>query len=515
MTLTLLIIAAIAIAAGLYLVGLGEYSVRRERGPRSSALLPQGVDTPLDHMVAPLTAVAPGRTGLMLLTDNLAAFNARLETVTKAGRSLDLQYYYWKGDITGQLLLREVLAAAQRGVRVRLLLDDINTKGFDPTYLALDNHPMIEVRLFNPCRSRENTIRRGLELVLKYVTSTRRMHNKNWIADGRVAIIGGRNIGDAYFNASNAANFQDVDLLAVGGAVGEAEAIFDRYWNSDAALPIRSLHRIRRPRLDRLTARLDANARKAEAATYLATSAELAEDGGLATWLDSLNWVEEATVIADPPEKARGQGADRWMVHRLENLLAAALKNVQITSPYFIPGTNGAALLNGLIGRNVTVEVLTNSLAATDVIAVHGAYSRYRRALIAAGVRLHELKPNPARTRASVFGSRTASLHTKSLVIDGETGFVGSFNIDPRSASINTEMGIIFHDATLAGELQTLFRRYASPHSSYGLALHRRHLVWSAIEDDKAAEFVREPLASPTRILLAIFVRLLPIESQL
>lgn len=511
----LLIIAAVVLAGYVYIVGLGTFSRHRERGPKGFALPAVDGATALDRMLDPLAASRPGQTGLYLLSDNLTAFNARLETINTAGRSLDLQYYYWKADITGRVLCRSLIAAADRGVRVRLMLDDINTKGFDSSYLALDSHPQIEVRLFNPSRSRTSSIRRGLELALKFLTSTRRMHNKCWIADGQVAIIGGRNIGDAYFNASNSANFQDVDLLVAGDAVTDAEAIFDRYWNSDAALPIRSLHRIRKPKLAALIGRLDEAGKSHQSRTYLETSAALAEDETLVKWLHKANWVMNVTVAADPPEKAKGLHLDQWLVHRIESLLREARTNVQITSPYFIPGTTGTKLFQQLLSKGVSVEVLTNSLAATDVIAVHGAYARYRKTLVASGVDIHELKPNPSRGRASVFGSRTASLHTKSLVIDGQTGFVGSFNLDPRSASINTEMGIIFDDPELASQLADVFERFASPHCSYGLALEQQELVWTTFEHESEVRFHTEPLASPTRSLLAKLVRLLPIESQL
>lgn len=515
MTFIVLIIVAVAAAGYLYVVGLGTFSEHRERGDKGRALPPASGETIIDQMIGPMVAERPGQTGLCLLADNLAAFNARLETIEKAGRSLDLQYYYWKADITGQILCRALIAAADRGVRVRLLLDDINTMGFDSSYLALDSHPLIEVRLFNPSRSRTSPIRRGLELALKYLTSTRRMHNKCWIADNRIAIIGGRNIGDPYFNASNAANFQDIDLLATGAAVADAEAIFDRYWNSDAALPIRSLHRIRKPQLARLIGRLDDAARSEQARTYLDTSAALAEDENLETWLRNTNWVADATVAADPPEKAKGLHLDQWLVHRIEALLRGARSSIQITSPYFIPGSTGTELFEQMRVNGVSVEILTNSLAATDVIAVHGAYSRYRKVLVASGVSIHELKPNPSQSRASVFGSRTASLHTKSMVIDGNTGFVGSFNLDPRSASINTEMGIVFTDAGLASQLAEVFQRFISPPCSYDLLMEKNQLVWSTVEQDADVRFHSEPLASRSRAILAWLIRLLPIESQL
>jgi putative cardiolipin synthase len=487
---------------------------QRRTGPQSAALHPRPGETPLDRFLGPLEDRHPGETGLRLVTDNLEAFAIRRDAMAAAGRSLDVQYYYWKADFTGRLLCHELLRAADRGVRVRVLLDDINSVGFDSTYLALDSHPAIAIRMFNPSRSRKRALRRGLELILKYFTATRRMHNKCLIADGRVAIIGGRNIGDEYFDAATQANFLDADLLAAGAAVGDAAAIFDSYWNSDAALPIRELHRIRKPRLGKLRSRLAVNSGTAKAARYLAASAASMESVDGPRWLAGLHWSGRVEVVADPPAKADGLAREAWLSRRIDALLRKAHHDIRIVSPYFIPGTAGSATLRGLAASGCDIAILTNSLAATDVLAVHGAYARYRRTLLAAGVRLYELKAI-RRRKASLFGSRTASLHTKAFLVDRRLGFVGSFNLDPRSASINTEMGVIFEDEVLAAELLRIFDAQIDPDNSYRLSLSAGRLAWEAGDHSTRGDAGVEPGSSWGRIVMARLVGLLPIESQL
>lgn len=488
----------------------------RTAGGRPSYGVPLSRDgTSLDRALHAVELRHPGETGLRLLVDGTEAFNARLKSIQTAGRSLDLQYYYWKADLTGRLLCQEVISAADRGVRVRMLLDDINTRGFDSSFLALDSHPNIEVRLFNPARSRSNAFRRGLELILKYFSATRRMHNKCWIADGRLAIIGGRNIGDSYFDAAKGANFQDVDLLATGKAARDAEALFDTYWNSEPAVPIRALHRLRRPKFTKLQRNLNEHCNTRAAKSYMGLCEAASARTPPLLSEASFQWTPKVEVLADPPAKATGAARDTWIVRRIGSMMRTAGADLKIISPYFIPGRGGLDAFRQLASAGVKVAILTNSLAATDVLVVHGAYARYRRQLAGIGIALHELKADLGSRRASLFGSSTASLHTKAFVIDGNRGFVGSFNVDPRSASINTEMGILFDHAGLGKELDDIFMSQCSPRHSYAVAAQNGRLSWTGQNADMEEVFWREPQASLSRRSLAWIVGLLPIESQL
>ncbi|MCC7274393.1 MAG: phospholipase D family protein [Alphaproteobacteria bacterium] len=515
----LVFIIAAAVAVALLACTAAAYSygrfAARAKGAPSVALPVTDGGTPLDTAVARLTGARGDESGLMLLDDNLEAFAARVVSARKAGRSLDLMYYIWKNDLTGRLVVHELLEAADRGVRVRLLLDDVSARGRDRAYLALHSHPNISVRLFNPSRAREGVLRRGVEMALRAVSQTRRMHNKAWIADGRLAIVGGRNIGDAYFDAARTANFRDLDLVLVGPAVGQAEAVFDSFWNSDAVIPIDALIGRHPARLGRLRRRLSALAAGAAARPYVERIRERVSAPEIADLAGRIHWTADARIVSDPPEKAAGRSHDEWLMRSLAPVIDASRQTLEIVSPYFIPGDDGAAGLAALVARGVDVAVLTNSLAATDVAAVHGAYARYRRPLLEAGVRLYELQPYVRGRRISVFGSSGASLHTKAFTVDGRAGFVGSFNFDPRSASLNTEMGVLFEHPGLAAEMRDRFRQETAAEASYALSLSGSGLQWDCIRDGQRRSFRRDPNAGPGRRILAGLVGLLPIQSQL
>lgn len=449
-----------------------------------------------------------GLSGLRLIADNGEAFAARVLAARSAQRSLDLMYYLWHDDRTGRLMMDEVVKAADRGVRVRLLLDDINSRASEHAYLSLDSHPNIELRLFNPTSARNGSPLRWLELAARMFALTRRMHNKAWIMDGKLAIVGGRNIGDAYFDAADT-NFRDLDVLLAGPAVDQTAAIFERYWAAAPTYKVRALN----PR----AAPVDPPRRAARTGPADRLLKQIGKRRSIAEFMShhAMHWVENARVIADPPEKATGKKRRNWLTRELLPVITSARQSLVIVSPYFIPGRKGTAILARLVQQGVEVEVLTNSLAATDVATAHGAYANYRKALLKAGVRLFELQPFHGKPDISVFGSKGASLHTKAFVVDDRAGFVGSFNFDPRSVSLNAEMGVLFEDDGLAAELRAIIRRERSPRTSYRLSLTRSRLGWETQSAGRITRFQREPEAGAWRRVLAGIVRWLPIESQL
>lgn len=477
----------------------------------------------LDRAVeAALAGCAPGgaAAGVTVIPGDEEAFAIRAASARAAGRSLDLQYYIWRGDLTGRLLAREVLAAADRGVAVRLLLDDAYAIGHERALTALDAHPNIEVRLFNATAWRRfGRLGHALEIAFGGWHLTRRMHNKAWIADGRLAVLGGRNVGDEYFGLPGEAGvtFRDLDVALAGAPAAQAATLFERYWNSPLAAPAGRICAVsERQGLERLRADLAA-----------------AEAGALGAALRApplrhirrrLVAVPEGAVrvIADSPEKARrGLGARKraraagGIAAEIADALRGARREARLISPYFVPGEAGLALLAGLVARGVAVSVVTNALAATDVVAVHGGYMRYRRPLLAAGVVLHELKPDAVEEKASLFGSRGAALHTKALVVDRELAFVGSFNLDPRSAMLNTEMGAFIRDPGIAARILAEHERLLAPALSWRLALRRGRLAWLDEEGGRPRLSRTEPGASWRRTLVAWLARLLPIEQQL
>jgi putative cardiolipin synthase len=459
--------------------------------------------------VAPTTVPGPKPTtlsGLALLADNRDALAARILTAREATATLDVMSYIWRDDGSGRLLTSEVMAAADRGVRVRILIDDINPRQSDRDYLALDSHPNIEVRLFNPTIARNGNPLRQIELLSRLFSMTRRMHGKAWIADRQFAIVGGRNIGDEYFDAAET-NFRDLDAAVLGAGVQSTCDIFDAYWTHRAARPVSPQSKMLAPRVPPTTVK------NAWSDTVILQGRRTYSE--LLSSNTRVHWINDVSVIADPPEKVYGGGRDGWLVRKILPAIRNAKRRVEIVSPYFIPGRSGLQLLKLLSSRGVDVAVITNSLAATDVAAVHGAYANYRHRMLRCGVSLYEFRSIANITRMTIFGSKGASLHTKAFVVDGQVGFVGSFNFDPRSSSLNAEMGILFDDPGFAAELQEHITADKSPISSYRVDLHDGQLSWSFADDARLNVVRVEPNASLRRRIIAAVVRWLPIESQL
>ncbi len=508
-----LAVLAFALASLLSLWSYGRFA-RQAQGAPGHALPVAANATALDRLVAPLLAARPGESGLALLPDNLDAFAVRALSARAAGRSLDLQYYIWHDDFTGRLLDHELLRAADRGVRVRLLLDDLNAHGRNSILAALDAHPNIEVRMFNPTRNRKGGIARALEMLLRMVSVNRRMHNKAWIADGRIAVVGGRNIGDEYFSAATDTNFIDLDALVVGRAVRQAEAIFDEFWNGNAAIPLQALKQAKPGAVERLRAQMAEADRRLHDHAYIR---RLRASTGIAEFVRGvrpLYWPRHLEVLSDPASKGQGGGEPRWLVHPLAAAMSQARGSLQLVSPYFVPGERGIEFLRQLRARGVAVDVLTNSLAATDVLAVHSGYAPYRKRLLEAGVALHEQKPGGVQD-SSLFGSSGASLHTKAFLVDDDTGFIGSFNIDPRSISLNTEMGLLFRDREATAALLAVYRDKTDPRHAYRLRLEDGALRWDDAATQPPTSWEQDPESAAWQRAAVWLLGWLPIESQL
>jgi putative cardiolipin synthase len=490
-----------------------------------SATLPDTTNTRLGRTLAAALAAHPGLTGATMLASGRDAFAARVLLARAAERSLDVQYYIWHADTTGGLLGAELWRAAERGVRVRLLLDDNNTRGLDGALAALDAHPNIEVRLFNPYANRRFRI---LELATDFHRLNRRMHNKSFTADSQLTIVGGRNVGDEYFGAGGPVEFADLDVLAAGSVVREVSHDFDAYWNSAAAYPVASLIR-ERPSAAEQGAAWKAVEESPDAAQYLEAVRKTPLVRELVAGTVAFQWTP-ARLVSDDPYKVM-QAQERPtpnLLKRFEAVLGKPSRRLDLVSSYFVPTEEGSNSLRALAARGVRVRVLTNSLAATDVAAVHAGYAKYRRELLRAGIRLYELKPTPAPERAggsasgSVVGSggsrgyggsSDASLHAKAFALDGARIFIGSFNFDPRSVHLNTEMGVVLDNPDFASRLARQFDDEI-PRKAYEVRLTAdgSELEWIERTPQGELRHATEPEAGLWRRILVGFLSLLPVE---
>jgi putative cardiolipin synthase len=473
--------------------------------------------TPLDQMTGPLEAEHAGQSAFRLVVEGTEAFVTRVQSARLAARSLDVQSYIWHMDLTGRYFVQELLLAADRGVRVRLLLDDMDARNESAMFAGLSAHPNIEVRTFNPFASRQGALRFIAEATTSFERINRRMHNKSWIADNRIAVVGGRNIGDEYFGASEDVNFVDLDFAMIGPVVREASASFDNYWNSAASYPIEALdpENVNAAGLDRLRSELRAESAQAEQSRY---AQALRADEAIKRMVAGewpMQWSDTYRFVADNPLKVTMKKRDAQTTHvgaTLVPLVSSAQTRLSIISPYFVPGEEVTAAFSKMVGGNRDVRILTNSLAANDVAAVHGGYSRHRKALLEGGVQIWELKPLPGmEDNASLFGSSGASLHTKAFAVDGRALFVGSYNLDPRSTWLNCEQGVFAQSEPLALQLEQIFDRQTAGEHAWRVSLDAGKLHWT----DGNETVDHEPRASWGRRFQAWLARTLRLDAQL
>lgn len=479
----------------------------------STAIINTG-NTKLGQRISPLVESHPGKSGIYPLPDARDAFAARALLAQAAERTLDLQYYIWHGDMSGTLLLNAVRDAADRGVRVRLLLDDHGTSGIDTTLAALDSHPSIEVRLFNPFVIRNP---RGINYLFDFFRLNRRMHNKSFTADNQVTIIGGRNVGDEYFGATDGLLYVDLDVMAVGPVVSEMSKDFDRYWASKSSYPVAGLLPAISP------------ARIAEIAS---AASLIKEDPAAIAYIDAIrnsSFIRELVerrlpmqwaatrMISDDPAKGLGLAPpEGLLLQKLKEIIGEPQTKVDLVAPYFVPGAEGSAAFVELAKRGVKLRILSNSWEATDAVApVHAFYTKWRTSLLEGGIELYELRRlSPAveaRKNDGPSGSSSSSLHAKTFSVDRARVFIGSFHFDPRSAELNTELGFVIHSPALAKEIRAVFDNRIASHA-YEVRLSDGKLYWLEYRDGQWLRHDTEPGTTFYRRAGVCFLSILPIE---
>src|SRR5690554_194857 len=468
-------------------------------------------ETPTEHthlaqIVLPLREKNPQLTGYRVLYDPLEALSARLYLIDKAEETLDLQYYIWDNDKIGALALHSIIRAADRGVKVRLLVDDNNAKKMEGIYLALDQHSNIDVKLYNPYRFRKY---RAMDMVLDLKRINRRMHNKSFIADNQIALIGGRNMSNQYYNVSDSYQFSDVDVMLVGSASDEIIHSFDEYWNDDYAYSVKQLvnpqqHHLR---YESLKQQLEDHSAEVAVQNYLnlATRSQAIEQ-----WFNhkiQFDWVK-AEVVKDSPSKIKDRAPKEELLNfQLLSHLEKPTESVDIISAYFVPEESGADRLKQLANDGVQVRVLTNSYKANDVPLVHAFYAKYRQDLLENDVELYEFLYAPEaehlnsnteelskKAKVSLKGLSRSSLHAKLMALDEKQVFIGSFNFDPRSAYLNSEIGVLLNSPTLAKSVHQTMDANLSKYA-YRLVLDAQNNINWRVVNSKGEErvFVKEP----------------------
>ena len=506
-----------AVLAGLSAVAAcaGAPAPVHHEQPKSHALGAPKTTT-LGRLTARHGSAHPGASGFAAITSGREGFSSIMALTRVAEKTLDLQYYIWRADTTGRIVLSAVVDAAERGVRVRLLLDDMDLEWTDHELERLSAHPNIEVRLFNPFAGRDAGI---LDALFDYRRVTHRMHNKVFVADNSVAIVGGRNIGDRYFSTNEEANYRDLDLYAAGPIVRDISASFDEFWNSAWSVEIGKVGDPRKADADFRTVR-DSLKRVADDHAQDLFGHEntpkpphrVVEEAFM-----RFVWTRRAALLADRASKPRT--AESQVVQDLRDMLGGTVrKDLLIETAYLIPGDRGVATLCGFVADGVKVRVLTNSFASNDVVTAYSGYRKYREPLVRCGVDLYEMRTDAGFVRKDwtwAKASSTAYLHTKAAVLDGQDVIVGSFNMDPRSVELNTEIALVVRSRRLAADVTAFIEDGMSPPNAYRLAIDDGDLVWIERTDAGPKRLNGEPGGGFWRTVASTLISFLPLEGQL
>jgi putative cardiolipin synthase len=482
----------------------------------SSVAIQDHENTALGRRIAKEAAGRPGQSGFSLMRYGRQAFTARIALADLAQKSIDVQYYIWEADATGRILAERLARAAERGVRVRVLIDDANLQDRDAAVASFDVHPNIEVRLFNPFAQRTA---KTLGFLTDFDRVNHRMHNKLMVVDNAVAIVGGRNMSDPYFGVNPTQNFRDLDVVAVGPVVRELSKVYDRFWNGDWAVPVAAL--VDRPYgMDDYAATTKAVREGITASAYpWPLERDVAElESELETLYGAFVWAP-GRVLWDDPASINDPGL-RTMAKAIGRRFEALEREVFLETAYFVPRESGTSVAEQLRAKGIRIRVLTNSLASNDVLAAFAGYSKYRERLVAAGVELYELRPDAGPIRQRMFfgirGGSRAGLHAKAIVFDRKDVFIGSFNMDPRSSNINTEAGLFIESPELAAQLAAHMDEGVRLDNAYRVQMDPSgRLYWVTEDAGKEVRYDVDPLSTPQQRLEAGWIRMLPIEDQL
>jgi putative cardiolipin synthase len=522
------VILGIASAYGCSTLGPGAHFPKT-----ASAALPHPEETKLGGQFAAASHDHGDTSGFRIISVGLDGFLARMQMIDAAERTIDLQYFIYHSDETGKLITAALLRAAERGVRVRVLIDDGATEKGDEQIFALDAHPLIEIRVFNPFSYRGHaTFLRTVEFMFNASRLDYRMHNKLLVVDNAVGLVGGRNIGKQYFQVDPESQFADDDVFSAGPVAMQLSATFDEYWNSAFAIPAEALKNDEREEVHspkhKVNVGQELQSLQKEPIDYAKQVATGEPFSGIIAGRLPLVWAQ-AKVIADSPDKRRvekGDRSGRLMTRTVMDTAKAVQSELLMITPYFVPADEDLQILKDLRAHDVRVRILTNSLESNLEVSAHAGYQRYRKQLLTDGIELHEVRSLLGNTRgsgqtATISHYGNYSLHAKYFVFDRQKLFMGSMNFDQRSKRLNTEVGVIIDSKELAQQTALRFEAMTQPENSYSVGLpptstgSSPRLVWTTREDDQHVEYVQEPARSEWQRFKLMILSLLPISAEL